>query len=131
MSWHYIGVGCATGKEASVAQTSPLKANLTLTGTTYRLKQIADGDTITFVDGHGVSPKVRFAYIDAAEVPHTKQERESYNRVDLDQFKWGRLARNRLTGLIHQGGNRVSLSLVDTDRYRRSVAEVRLSNLIS
>ena len=70
--------------------------------------------------------RVRFACIDAPEVPHTKQERESYNPTDLDQFKWGRLARNRLTQLIHQGGDRVSLTVVDTDRYGRKVAEVRL-----
>ncbi len=61
-------------------------------------------------------------------VPHTKKEKESYDPIDLDQFKWGRLARNRLTQLIQQGGDRVSLTRVDTDRYGRSVAEVRTSD---
>ena len=38
----------------------------------------------------------------------------------------GNLALDRLTGLIEQGGDRVSLTVADTDRYGRSVAEVRL-----
>lgn len=64
--------------------------------------------------------------MDAPEVPHTKKERSSSDPVNLNQFKWGSLARDRLTQLIHQGGDRVSLTVVDTDRYGRQVAEVRL-----
>jgi endonuclease YncB( thermonuclease family) len=94
--------------------------------TNYRVKRIADGDTITVVDARGADIKVRFACVDAPEIPHTKQERESYNPSDLNQFEWGKQARNRLTQLIHQGGNRVSLDVVDSDRYGRKVAEVRL-----
>lgn len=118
-------IGSTARKEASIALPSPTK---TSTEKTYRVKRIADGDTITVVNARGVNTKVRFACIDAPEVPHTKQEKESYNPIDLDQFNWGRLARNRLTDLIHQGGDRVSLTVVDTDRYGRSVAEVRLSD---
>lgn len=118
-------LSCTCWKEVSVARTRPTKTPI---GVTYGVKRIADGDTITVVDGRGANTKVRFACIDAAEVPHTKQEKDSNNPVDLDQFKWGRLARNRLTDLIHQGGDRVSLTIVDTDRYGRAVAEVRLSN---
>lgn len=62
------------------------------------------------------------------EVAHTKQERDSYNPVDLEQFRWGNFARDRLTQLIEQGGDYVALSVVDSDRYGRSVAEVRLPN---
>ena len=118
-------LSCTCWKEVSVARTDPTKTPI---GVTYRVKRIADGDTITVVNGRGANTKVRFACIDAAEVAHTKQEKESNNPIDLDQFKWGRLARNRLTELIHQGADRVSLTLVDTDRYGRSVAEVRLPN---
>lgn len=76
----------------------------------------------------GADVRVRFSCLDAPEVPHTKQERASYDPIDIDQFKWGRLARNRLTQLIHQAGDRVALTVVDTDRYGRKVADVRLSN---
>lgn len=59
-------------------------------------------------------------------MPHTKQDRSSYHPADLDQFRWGERARDRLTGLIERGGNRVTLAVVDEDRYGRKVAEVRL-----
>lgn len=114
---------CKSRQEVTIpsSNAAPVQA-------TYRVKRVADGDTITVVDSRGTDVKVRFACIDAAEVPHTKRERESYNPSDLNQFKWGRLARNRLTQLLHQGGERVALTIVDTDRYGRTVAEVRLPN---
>jgi micrococcal nuclease len=121
-------VGCQYRKEVSAQTDPPSTPRAALVKANYYVKRIADGDTITVVDARGVETKVRFACIDAPEVPHTKEERESYNPADLDQFKWGRQARNRLTQLIQQGGNRVSLNVVDSDRYRRKVAEVRLPN---
>lgn len=109
--------GCADRKEVTTPQTPPLDSSAALVGETYRVKRIADGDTITVVDGQNKNVKVRFACVDAPEVAHTKQERESYNPVDLDQFRWGKQALDRLTGLIEQGGDRVSLTVADTDRY--------------
>lgn len=38
----------------------------------------------------------------------------------------GKLARDRLTQLIEQGGDRVALTVMDSDRYGRKVAQVRL-----
>ncbi len=111
----------AIAPPASISTPSAAPAQVT-----YRVKRIADGDTITVVDRRGADIKIRFSCVDAPEVPHTKQERDSYNPADLDQFRWGSLARNRLTQLIHQGGERVSLTVSDTDRYDRKVAEVRL-----
>lgn len=118
--------GCLSRKEVTATQAPPPAPSAAPVQTNYRVKRIADGDTITVVDSRGANIRVRFACIDAPEVPHTKEERESYNPADIDQFKWGRLARNRLTQLIHQGGDRVALTVVDTDRYGRKVAEVRL-----
>lgn len=98
----------------------------TLSPASYQVKQIADGDTITVVADNGVDIKVRFSCIDAPEIPHTKKERNSSKQSDLDQFKWGRLARNRLTKLISQSNNNVALTITDSDKYGRKIAEVRL-----
>lgn len=125
-------IGCQSRSETKVVQgaiaakIAPVSTSGAPIQTNYRVKRVADGDTITVVDARGADIKVRFACIDTAEIPHTKHEHESYNPSDLNQFKWGKQARNRLTELIHQGGDRVSLNVVDTDRYGRSIAEVRL-----
>lgn len=87
---------------------------------------MSDGDTLVVTDANGVNLKVRFACVDAPEIPHTKQERDSTRRVDKDQFKWGRLAQNKLTQLINQSHNSVSLTIIGSDKYGRKIAEVRL-----
>jgi micrococcal nuclease len=121
--------GCAFRKEVTTApQPSPLTTGTAPIQAKYRVKRIADGDTITVVDGQNRDVKIRFACVDAPEVPHTKQDRSSYDPADLDQFRWGERARDRLTELIEQGGDRVGLTVVDEDRYGRKVAEVRLPN---
>ncbi len=119
--------GCASRREVTAApQASPLTTSAASVQANYRVKRIADGDTITVVGARNRDVKIRFACVDAPEVPHTRRERESYDPVDLDQFRWGKQARDRLTGLIEQGGDRVALTVVDSDRYGRKVAEVRL-----
>lgn len=90
------------------------------------MKRVSDGDTLTVTDSFGVDIKVRFACVDAPEVPHTKKERDSYRSFDRDQFKWGRLASNRLNELIGQANNNVTLNITDSDNYGRKIAEVRL-----
>jgi endonuclease YncB( thermonuclease family) len=67
-------LGCPAWEEASVA-LPPLTKNST--GTTYRVKRIADGDTITVVDARGVSTKVRFACIDSAPFPIPRRKRKA------------------------------------------------------
>ncbi|MBV9385318.1 MAG: thermonuclease family protein [Chroococcidiopsidaceae cyanobacterium CP_BM_ER_R8_30] len=119
-------LGCATRPAINQSPTPSVSAKTAPVQAKYYVKRIADGDTITVVNARGVESKIRFACVDAPEVPHTKEERASYKPVDLDQFKWGRQARNRLTQLLQQGGNRVSLNLLDSDRYGRKVAEVWL-----
>ena len=126
---------CASRKEATTPQAPPPAPSAAPVGETYRVKHIADGDTITVVDARNRDVKIRFACVDSPEVSHTKRERESYDPADLNQFRWGNLARDRLTQLIEQGGDgrqafrlrhRVYLTVADTDRYGRKVAEVRL-----
>lgn len=94
----------------------------------YTIKRIADGDTITVIDSSGKDLKIRFACVDAPEIAHTIKEKNSKKAVDVDQFKWGEKAKQRVQQLIKQGGDQVKLTITDTDRYGRNVSEVRLPN---
>jgi micrococcal nuclease len=69
---------------------------------------------------------VRFACVDAPEVPHSTKEKQSKKAVDQNQFKWGVKAQQRVQQLVKQGGDRVKLTITDTDQYGRKVSEVRL-----
>lgn len=94
--------------------------------TTYSVKTVSDGDTITVTDAGGKTIRVRFACVDAPEVPHTPGERKSRKLVDKIQFKWGAKAQQRVRQLVKQGSDRVKLTVTDTDPYGRKVSEVRL-----
>lgn len=74
----------------------------------------------------GEEIRVRFACIDTPEVAHSAKEASSTDLGDRNQFLWGTKAKERLDTLIEQGGGKVALTIVDTDRYGRKVAEVRL-----
>jgi micrococcal nuclease len=102
--------------------------NLFGTPGTYRVKRVSDGDTIAIADKNGKNITVRFACMDAPEIPHTQQEKNSKKILDKNQFKWGLKARSRLQKLINQAGSRVLLTITDTDQYGRKVAEVRSAN---
>ncbi|MEH2083269.1 MAG: PhnD/SsuA/transferrin family substrate-binding protein [Nostoc sp.] len=52
----------------------------------YQVKQVDDGDTITVTDVSNQEIRVRFACIDAAEVPHSDTEKNSNNPTDINQF---------------------------------------------
>jgi len=107
----------SSGKRASDNQTIQ-----------YSVKRVSDGDTIAVTDSRAANIKVRFACIDAPEIPHSIKERESKKSSDRDQFKWGVKAQDRVKQLVHQGGDRVILNITDSDRYGRKVSEVRLSD---
>jgi endonuclease YncB( thermonuclease family) len=94
--------------------------------TPYSVKKVSDGDTITVTDANNTNISVRFACVDAPEVPHTTKERTSKKAVDKNQFKWGEKAQKRVQELVKQGGDRVKLTVTDTDQYGRKVSEVRL-----
>lgn len=92
----------------------------------YNVKRVSDGDTLTVADTSGKSISVRFACVDAPEVPHTTKERKSRKLVDKNQFQWGEKAQQRVQALVKQGGDRVKLTVTDTDQYGRKISEVRL-----
>lgn len=94
----------------------------------YVVKRVSDGDTMTVTDSSGKSISVRFACVDAPEVPHTTQEKKSRKLVDKTQFKWGEKAQQRVQQLVKQGSDRVKLTVTDTDKYGRQISEVRLSD---
>lgn len=93
---------------------------------TYSVKRVSDGDTLTATDTKGTDITVRFACIDAPEIPHSTREKQSRKAVDKDQFKWGVQAQQRVQQLVKQGSSRVKLTITDTDQYGRRVSEVRL-----
>lgn len=94
----------------------------------YAVKNVSDGDTLSVTDTSGKSISVRFACVDAPEVPHTTKEKKSRKLVDKNQFQWGEKARQRVKQLVTQGGDRVRLSVTDTDQYGRKISEVRLTD---
>jgi len=94
----------------------------------YTVRNVSDGDTLTVLDTKGDTVKVRFACIDAPEVPHSEKEKRSRKAVDKSQFNWGNQAKARVQELVKSSGDRVKLLVVDTDRYKREVGEVRLTN---
>lgn len=79
-------------------------------------------------DAKGTDIKVRFACVDAPEVPHSTKEKNSKKAADKNQFKWGVQAQQRVQQLVKQGENKVNLTITDSDRYGRKVSEVRLPN---
>lgn len=113
----------------------PIALLISLTGcdlfpgqNTYMVQRVSDGDTIAVSQGNKGNVTVRFACVDAPEVPHSNKEKNSQKLVNKNQFNWGVKARSRVRQLVNQGGDRVVLNITDTDKYGRQVAEVRLSN---
>ena len=94
--------------------------------TTYSVKRVSDGDTIAVTDSQGNNLSVRFACTDAPEIAHTQAEKNSRKLLDKNQFNWGLKAQSRVKQLVKQGGDRVLLTITDTDQYKRKIGEVRL-----
>jgi micrococcal nuclease len=94
----------------------------------YVVKRVSDGDTLVASDVAGKDIKVRFACVDAPEIAHTNAEKNSKASGLKNQFKWGVQAQQRTQKLVKEGGNRVVLTVTDTDRYGRQVSEIRLPN---
>lgn len=90
------------------------------------VQKVSDGDTLAVQDAKGSKINVRFACVDAPEIPHSKKEKESKSSVFRNQFDWGAKAQERVQELVKQGGDRVKLNITDSDRYGRKVAEIRL-----
>ncbi|TAF06323.1 MAG: thermonuclease family protein [Nostocales cyanobacterium] len=92
------------------------------------VERVSDGDTLSLKDADGKKFTVRFACVDAPEIPHSKKEISSRRVRDMNQFSWGVKAQIRVEELIKQSGDRVKLDIIESDRYGRKVAEVRLKN---
>jgi micrococcal nuclease len=92
------------------------------------VEKISDGDTLAVKDAKGKEVRVRFACMDAPEIPHTTKERQSKKASDRNQFEWGAKAQERLEQLVKKSGLRVTLNITDSDRYGRQVAEIRLKD---
>lgn len=90
------------------------------------VERVSDGDTLIVKDAQGNKFTVRFACMDAPEIPHSRKEQASRRASDRNQFNWGTKAQTRLAQLVKQSGDRVNLTITDSDRYGRKVAEVRL-----
>lgn len=94
----------------------------------YTVQKVSDGDTITVTDPKGAKIHVRFACVDAPEIPHSHQEKYTKSRTARNQFNWGIKAQQRVQQLIDRGGDRVTLKITDRDRYGRQISEVRLAD---
>ncbi|MTJ52549.1 thermonuclease family protein [Anabaena sp. UHCC 0253] len=92
------------------------------------VERISDGDTLVLRNADGQKFTVRFACVDAPEIPHSQKEKNSKITKDVNQFAWGVKAQTRIEQLIQATNNRVKLNITDSDRYGRKVAEVRLPN---
>lgn len=79
----------------------------------WKVIKVADGDTITVVRGNR-KEKIRFCGIDAPEIPHGSAPGQPL----------GQESKANLQQLIDEAHGQVEISVVDSDRYGRSVAEV-------
>lgn len=102
--------------------------NSLFSGTGHIVERVSDGDTLVLRDADDQKFTVRFACVDAPEIPHTNKEKNSRRVRDKNQFSWGVKAQARLQELIKQGGDRVKLDIIESDQYGRKVAEVRLKD---
>ncbi len=92
------------------------------------VERVSDGDTLVLKNADGQKFTVRFACIDAPEIPHSQKEKKSKITKDVNQFVWGMKAKIRIEELIKRTDNRVQLNITDSDSYGRKIAEVRLKD---
>lgn len=85
---------------------------------------VADGDTMTVSSPNGAKTVLRFAYVDAPEVPHTKADDRRRDRNALNQYRWGAQSKARLQQWLIQNGNRVQVKDVGADPYGRRISEI-------
>jgi len=81
---------------------------------TWIVTKVADGDTITVRQTDGQEMKVRLGCIDAPETPHGKAPGQPL----------GEESKKNLQRLVDEADGEVMVSVIDTDRYGRKVAEV-------
>lgn len=107
---------------------SLMECNILFAGSGEVVERVSDGDTLVLRGADNQKFTVRFACVDAPEIPHTNKEKNSRRVRDINQFNWGVKAQIRVQELVKQSGDRVKLDIIESDRYGRKLAEVRLKN---
>jgi micrococcal nuclease len=92
------------------------------------VERVIDGDTLLLRGANDQKLTVRFACVDAPEIPHSSKEKNSKRVRDVNQFIWGAKAKTRVQELVKQSGDRVNLNIIENDPYGRKLAEVRLKD---
>lgn len=113
---------------AVIIVVSLMEYNILFAGSGEVVERVSDGDTLVLRGGDNQKFTVRFACVDAPEIPHTNKEKNSRRVRDINQFNWGVKAQIRVKELVKQSGDRVQLDIIESDRYGRKLAEVRLKN---
>jgi hypothetical protein len=113
---------------AAMISISLMGCNSLFTPQADIVERVSDGDTLVLNTANGKKLTVRFACIDAPEIPHSQTEKRSKITQDVNQFTWGVKAKTRVEELIKQTDNHVKLNITDSDRYGRKIAEVRLKD---
>jgi endonuclease YncB( thermonuclease family) len=104
LSFELLIIGTTAGVLAIIIDPN---VGETEVGTTYKVTEIYDGDTITVVNKDNNAQKIRLACIDAPEAEQPQ----------------GKLSTTTLNNFIPIGTN-VEINVIDTDQYGRTIAEV-------
>jgi len=118
----------ATTQLSNYFNPQPLRP-LSYSQESFVVNKINDADTIQGYYESDTSKKIvtiRVGLIDAPEIPHTIDEENSKNKIDIDHFKWGKKATKHVEELLKREGNKVSILRLDRDNYGREVSLVRL-----
>ncbi|GCL36146.1 thermonuclease family protein [Anabaena aphanizomenioides LEGE 00250] len=116
------------GLSAVLIVVSLMEYNILFAGSGEVVERVSDGDTLVLRGADNQKFTVRLACVDAPEIPHTNKEKNSRRVRDINQFNWGVKAQIRVQELVKQSGDRVKLDIIESDRYGRKLAEVRLKN---
>ncbi|MFM2060575.1 MAG: hypothetical protein RLZZ507_245 [Cyanobacteriota bacterium] len=113
---------------AVIIIVSLMGCDLLFAGSGELVERVSDGDTLVLRDAENQKFTVRLACVDAPEIAHSNKEKNSKRVRDINQFSWGVKAQTRVEEMVKQSGDSVKLDIIESDRYGRKVAEVRLKN---
>jgi micrococcal nuclease len=87
------------------------------------VKKVTDGDTVSVVTDDGTKLKVRLYGIDAPEIQHANKKT---GVISKQGQPYGEEAQEALQGKVL--GKKVTVKIIDIDRYKRSVSIVYLNS---
>jgi micrococcal nuclease len=116
------------GLIAGIIIVSLIGCNILLARSSEVVERVSDGDTLVLRSANDQKLTIRFACVDAPEIPHSNKEKNRKRVRDINQFSWGIKAKTRVKQLVKQSGDRVKLNIIDSDSYGRKLAEVRLTD---